>query len=510
MLRNFLIALLAFAPAVACATDYRGMPAGWPLTSAGTPAVPVTSGYRPSAGGYALYPANRPSYAPPLAYLAARPVQSASAAYYAPTPGMAPSYSRVNYTQPVTAYYAPQTNPLQAGYAAAPAVTAYMPASNGMAPAYGISPQPGTTMQQQRVYYGTAGSLSFAPPAAPVAYRAYYAPAAGAVTYYRPITVYQPTTGQPITCLQAVQPAYQSCGTANCAPAGCGPSGCSRGWGLFDWLCPRGCGPSGCGSSCAPTGCGQQPYYPVVPVTPVTPVTPTIPVVPAPTTTTPPIIGTPRVPPPPTRILGPTTGSAADTPPSLAPGGLPSTGGTIVTPLPGSTTTPGTTTTPITPAPVSPYQPSQPGTALPATEYYPPSPETNRFAPQDNGASSPPRFSPPSIPATPNGVQIVPDPDAPTFKPANRAPQLINPSDRSAALANPWAVVPAVWPTKQGIVARPVQQDREPNNVGGRVVRATRSSASRQLDERADFTPTSAFVPQADEPLDDSGWSSAR
>ncbi len=529
MLRNLLIPLLAFLPVVATANEYRGMPAGWPISSGGVPAVPVTSGYAPA--GYQLYQTNRPSYAAPAAYYAARPVQAVSAAY-APTPGMAPSYSTVNYTQPMTAYYAPQ-----GGYAATPAITAYSPGvAAGMSPAYGISPQPGTMLQPQRVYYGTAGSMSFAAPAAPTMYRAYYAPAApGAVTLYRPVTVYQPATGQPVTCLQAVTaaPAYQTCGTAPaaCGPAGCGTttcgsSGCS--WNLFRWLCPRGCGTSGCGTTgCAPTGCGQQPYYPVVPVTPVTP---TIPIVPAPVTTTPPVIGTPRVPPPPTRILGPTT--PADTAPSLSPGSLPSTGSTIVTPP--TTITPAPTT-PITPSPTypapssSPYAPGNPGTALPATEYYPPSPENSRFdgsrfVPQDNGSNSSGtsnggsstnsnntlRFSPPAA-TPPNGVKIVPDPDAPTFKPTNRAPQLIDPRDRSAALHNPWAVVPAVWPTKQRIVASPAQPTRQPSEVGGRLIHVTNTSnASRQLNERTDFTPTSAFVPQAEESLDDSGWTTGR
>jgi|GEM_PF-3082167 len=533
MLRTLFITLVTMSPLVAGANEYRGMPAGWPASNVGVPAVPVTAGYAPAAApaGYGFYQANRPSYAAPSAYYASRPVESATTAYYSTLPNQAPSYSQVNYTQPVTAYYSPP------GYAATPMITAYSPGvAAGMSPVYGISPQPGTMLQQQRSYYGSAGALNFAPPAVPVTYRAYYAPAAGAVTLYRPVTVYQPATGQPVTCLQPVAPAYQTCGTASCAPAGCGTSGgCGSsgcGWGLFSWLCNR-CNSSGCGttcgtagcapSGCAPAGCGQQPYYPVpVNTIPVVPST-TIPVVPAPVTTTPPLIGAPRVPPPPTRILGP--GGAADTPPSLAPGGLPS---TTVTPVPGptysapGTTIPGTTT----PIPSSPYTPVPPG-STPATEYYPPAPgtesrfESNRFAPptvngNSNSSNNTLRFSPPANSA-PNGVKVVPDPDASLFKPTNQAPPLLNPRDRSARLTNPWAVVPAVWPSKQQAVARTPQhnvpnfgQNSSPNKAGGRVSQATRSNASRQLNERTDFAPTSAFVRQVDESLDDSGWSSGR
>jgi hypothetical protein len=534
MLRTSLLIAIAVLPAVASANDYRGMPAGWPLTNAGVAAVPVTAGYAPAAAGgqaYGLYYANRPSYAAPLAYYATRPVQPTTAGYITPTVGMAPSYAPVNYTQPVQTFYAPPA------YGAAP-VTAYSPVAAATAPAYGVAPPPGTMLQQQRVTYGTAGAIGFAPPAMPVHYRAYYAPAAGAVTYYRPVTVYQPVTGQPVTCLQAVAApttcgmAPTTCGTAPCAPATCGSSGCGSSWwrncGLFNWFCNRcsgnSCTTGYCGtSSCAPTGCGQQPYYPVVPVNPIpsTPIItqPAIPVVPAPSTTNP-IIRTPTVPPPPTRI--PMTGVPADSAPSLAPGSLPSTGSTIIRPSPSTTivpgaTTPGTITTPgttIVPGTTSPYIP--PTGSTPATEYYPPAPaegsrfDSNRFSPPsiENGESQGSlRFSPPAN-QPPGGVKVIPDPEAPSvYKPTNRAPQLINPQDRSAAAIDyRWAVVPAVWPTKQ--VAR-VSPPNEQPQAGGRVVHVAHPNNSRQLDERTNFTPTSAFVPQTAE-LDDSGWASGQ
>lgn len=526
MLRKLLIAVLALIPAAASANGYRGMPAGWPASTVGVPAVPVTAGYA----------------APPAPYYAARPVQSATTAYAtAPTVSMAPTYG-----QPTTAYYRGS-----AGYSATPAVTAYMPAST---PAYGISPPPGTMLQQERSFYGSAGALNFAPQAVPV-YRTYYAPAGAGVTYYRPVTVYQPTTGQPVTCLQAVQPVQpvQTCGTAPAAPS-CGSSGHGCGLGLFSWLW-RGCDWGTCGSNrcttgycgtscgptnCAPTGCGQQPYYPTVPVTPVVPTTPiitqpSIPVVPAPSSTTPPVIGTPRIPPPPTRI--PSTSVPADSAPSLSPGGLPSTGGTIITP---GTTSPGSSYIPSSPSTGTPGSvPSTtpfpaPSGGTPATEYYPPERtdagrvDSNRFSPPSpvesntdaksddktkndkNGDNNSSRFAPPAG-ALPSGLRFVPDPDAPAYKqPSNRAPQLINPSDRSAALlGDRWAVVPAVWPTK------PTQQVRHAQpNVGGRVLNVTSSrgdnNASRQLDERTNFSRTSAFVHQQEVELDDSGWTSGR
>jgi hypothetical protein len=54
-------------------------------------------------------------------------------------------------------------------------------------------------------------------------------------------------------------------------------------------------------------------------------------------------------------------------------------------------------------------------------------------------------------PALPEGVRTLPDLDVPqTPRPASRAPQLIDPRDKTALLRSDprWAVVPARWPTR--------------------------------------------------------------
>ena len=99
MLRSLVLPLttglalsLAGLASPAAAQQYRGMPAGWPNYAAGYPAAPV----------------NMAGYAAPLSVYAARPTYPTSAAYYAPTAGMAPTYgARTAYAAPTTAYYAP-------------------------------------------------------------------------------------------------------------------------------------------------------------------------------------------------------------------------------------------------------------------------------------------------------------------------------------------------------------------------------------------------------------------
>jgi hypothetical protein len=81
-------------------------------------------------------------------------------------------------------------------------------------------------------------------------------------------------------------------------------------------------------------------------------------------------------------------------------------------------------------------------------------------------------------------VQTVPDPDA-NQRPhsLNRAPQLLDPRDKSAArAAQRWAVVPAVWPTQQ--------------------------RASMQPEAPAASAPT--IIPVSAPLYDDSGWKSAK
>jgi hypothetical protein len=48
----------------------------------------------------------------------------------------------------------------------------------------------------------------------------------------------------------------------------------------------------------------------------------------------------------------------------------------------------------------------------------------------------------------PPSVHTVPDLDAPTPKPVNAAPTLLDPRDKTAGRDPRWAVVPALWPTK--------------------------------------------------------------
>jgi hypothetical protein len=90
-------------------------------------------------------------------------------------------------------------------------------------------------------------------------------------------------------------------------------------------------------------------------------------------------------------------------------------------------------------------------------------------------------------PAMPPNVQTVPDLDAQEqSRPVNRAPQLLDPRDKTAALRRDqrWAVVPAKWPTV------------EP--------RTTHQAASHLTSTR----PTSAKITAPT--YDDSGWKSAR
>jgi hypothetical protein len=118
------------------------------------------------------------------------------------------------------------------------------------------------------------------------------------------------------------------------------------------------------------------------------------------------------------------------------------------------------------------------------------------------------RFAPPGN-TIPDGVRVVPDPERAGEAPVNRAPQLLDPHDRSAAAASldRWAVVPAVWPTK-----------RASHAAAARVIEA---QPSRNLNERTDFATTSSHVPSrpglttvertaVTESWDDSGWSSGR
>ncbi len=417
-------AAAALSAASAAAVEYRGMPTGWPYSA----------GYAPAAaGGYAAQPVvvayGNPSYlagygaAPQAAY---RPTVAA-AGYYQPPP---------------TAYYAP-------AYGAVPAAAYYQPRAAFYAPgqSYAVSPAGGLSAgSEAAAYYGQPAALNYVPPR--FNYRTAYARVP--VYVYRPVTAYDPVSGQPVTCLQPQT-------TTTCQPQ-------RRHW--LAWLHPhnwfggwfRG---SSCGSPppttayCNPVPCGTQPYYPV-------PTTPTIiPSVPA--TTQPAIPLTPYpsgtyVPPAGSRIVPPPTRIPADTQPRLP---------TTTIPLGPSvpSTAPGATITPLTPGTTLPST-SPPGSFGTGSSFgtgtnYPPGSDPYRSIPavpsttiQGSGYRSEPSGpvirAPELNSALAPSVRAVPDPDAQQpAAPVNRAPQLLAPRDKMAAAGDRrWAVVPAVWPSK--------------------------------------------------------------
>jgi hypothetical protein len=100
-------------------------------------------------------------------------------------------------------------------------------------------------------------------------------------------------------------------------------------------------------------------------------------------------------------------------------------------------------------------------------------------------ANQPNTIRQPTLLAPPSSVQPLSDPHGNDRRePANRAPQLISPSDRTAAVDQRWAVVPAVWPVRDN---RPQAAPATP------------------------IAPPQPFIPvAAPVQLDDSGWKSAR
>jgi hypothetical protein len=192
------------------------------------------------------------------------------------------------------------------------------------------------------------------------------------------------------------------------------------------------------------------------------------------------------VPPPGTRFPGGTF-TPADAPPSLTPSR-----GSLGTPLPGTTipgtsiprnTSPASPSFPVDPNPTVPFNPSgavPSGSGLgsstfPAGANYSPGPVLRPPTTDANRALHP-------------SIQPVPDPNATQSpRPINRAPQLLDPRDKTATPGDRrWAVVPAVWPKP--------------------VTAAAESSPYRVYRERSLNTPAAASSAE----YDDSGWTSAR
>jgi len=467
-----LTSLTGLAPALAQTGTVRGYPPGTMLQQS-----PYYSAYYPTQYGYA-YP----------------PAASAASAYQAAYPTIRLS--------PQTAYYAP-AQPAVGIPSADPA--AVRPAAN-----YTLAPAGGASAGSEAyAFYGQPAPLNYVPPS----YYGYQTRMVQVpVTYYRPYTVYQPGMAAPVTCQRATaattcQPQRHCC------------------FSCFDWLFhkPR-CGAPAAvpvaaapiaaapvaavpavvpravcyGSSCAPPPCGT-PYYNTIPPATTVPVVPGATVVPstvAPSTITPPsgvrgILTPPTiVPPPGTRIIGP--GATVPDGSTIRPGIPP---GTAVPP-------PGTSGS------GAPYRPAQRGDAplsrddsrgdVVRQEAAATSTQGSRASRSGPRSADGPVLNRPTISEPTLGprrsVQPVPDPaGSDRLKredPANRAPQLIDPSDRTAAADGPqrgraeWGVVPATWPDK--------------------------AAAAAPDTKRGSLQPVSRYMPKpAGETWDDTQWKSA-
>ena len=471
------------------AGQYRGASAGWPQNAGGYYAsYPVSGNGQPYYVARPTMPAQRPAA---IAYV---PVNAAYAnpnyfgAYATTRAGYQPQVATTAYSGGAAAAYYPQ----------AAAATNYAPSSG-----YAISPAGSSYAgSEAAAYLGQPTTVNYMPPR--VTYRPAYA--AVPVQTFQPVIAYQ-VGAQPTTCGQpvAVQPVATGCGAAK---------SCRRGFlsflNPFNWFRRKGCGAAPttayCGTAtncysvaqCGSTGTCGQPYYPTQPIT-------IIPTVPAPANTIPsirsPIIGTPTVPPPPTRS-NPSTFVPADSAPSLAPG-------TII--RPGTTTPSGGSFTPSGGFGTPPAGTS--GGSFPSGSNYAPA-EDPYAVPSISGANYRSKSSSPTTIREPGAdeatqrelapsVRPVPDPEAREQRESpSRAPQLLDPRDKSAASRfNRWAVVPAVWPTK---------------SAGGRLATFTREEASPYLSPQSASEPAHAydpvkhFVPAAEAKYDDGGWSSGR
>lgn len=405
----------------------------------------------------------------------AAPLPSYYGGYY--TPAMAPVQDarplvQANYAG-VTAYYGGSSYAVQpARYvqsAAIPGGGSYS-VSYGSLPAYGVAGgNPGQPVVAARPVY---------------AYRPVYA---APVVYYRPTTAYQP-----VMVYQPAAAAAQSCCYGPQPQGGCQTSCAPRNCGILARLFPRlfgggsscntTCYSSGCAPvACAPAGCGATPYYPGVVGPPV------IPTVPAPGTPIQGLPGTrtiipgntiPTIPAAPPPVRGPAPGVTIPSPPLRDPANT----------IPSLNTPPGG----FNPAPAAPGGfnpvpnpgtfnpgPANPGGFNPGTAPFNPNPvapptnpggfNQNLYAPQLDPYQNPPQtggsifgsgYTPrPTSSVTPNGriaepglkapagVRPFTDPEGPRRN-ENRAPQLLDPRDRTALFSGQFAVVPAVWPSR--------------------------------------------------------------
>lgn len=395
-----------------------------------------------------------------------RGLPAGQAVYYNGYYGAAPSYA---YAAPQAAFYAPASQQRayypsggvavapagRPAYYAPPVAAYYAPAT----PGYALSPAGGATQGAEAyAHYGQQTRLNYVPPTFYYQTRVVQVP----VTYYRPVTVYDPVTAYPTTVQRA------------CTGTQCQPSRVR----LFPWLS---------GSSCSTGSCAPAavPYYNTVPSTTV----PVLPVVPGTTTIVPGGTGgfwTPqtRVAPPPTGTLGPGVVVPADRAPVI----------------------PRTTPVPTVPPPSS-FDRGNFGTGTSSGAA--PTISTPAFGSNFRSSVQPARdeikLSRPTIsePGTKieSTLRPVPDPDGnKRAKPGSRAPQLLNPNDRTAR-GNPiqplgeatWRVIPARWPEKS---------HQEVNYKVQDLASGGHPPADNQIKETA---PTAQ-----EERWDDSGWKSAR
>jgi hypothetical protein len=531
-----LLLAAAIGPALtpsAHAGGYRGMTAGWPSYANGYYAAAYPANYgvgpayyvaRPVAPGYGSQTVAGAYYSgQPLAGAQYVPVTAAYGnPYYFGAYGAAPAAQRAAiaayYPSAATAYYGAGGTALYAPTPAYYAPTQYGSTTAGYAPAnsYAVSPAGSSYAGSEAGhYYGQPTQLNYVPPR--FDYRTTYA--AVPVYMYRPVTVYDPVTAQPVTCLQPAT-------TTTCQAQ-------RHRW--FSWLHPHNWfgGHGGCGAApapttayCGPSGCAQ-PYYPVPGATiiPTVPVQPTAPIItqPIPSGTIIPPAGT-TIPPPPTRT--PSGLSPADLQPRLPSGGTftPAPSGTF-TPVPGSTIiAPPPGTAPGGSFPTSPAPAFGPRSTFPSGSNYPPASDpytsssrisggtafgsgyrSNGLKPSTESRPQTPAAAPllraPELgPALPPSVQTVPDLDAQQMpRPINRAPQLLEPRDKTAARARQrWAVVSAVWPHQQ-TSAQPAAEPR--------VVATNAYGPHSTL--RLEHSPYAASTVKSAE-YDDSGWKSGR